>query len=223
MGNFFKEQGLAATALVVAIVSTYYSCEQRDAAKKANELADAANKKVDVANAQTEQALLLAKDEAAKSSKRDRANVNVVIQSQYKDVLSRADGDCTIQSWLEDPCPQPNLSRVSDRDRTIWIRDLLMWMETVYVQTAALDERDARAWRADVQSYFRHPEICKRTRARMEGNSSSWEDVFWSSVPENCRGPSTALPAKAVASPVSIKDVKAKLSVGPDVPDVPRK
>jgi hypothetical protein len=203
MKNFMTNQGVGCAALVVAAFSAYYGCRQRDAADEANE--------------QTKKALNLAENEAVANKKRDRANASVVIQTAYKDVLTRAEHDCTVRAWLEDPCVPPRASLLSERDRDIWLRDLLMWMELVYVQTATLDDGAARAWRTEVQSYFKHPEICDRALARLNGNRPLWEDVFWTSIPPECRGSSLTVPsAAATSASLSIKDLKVKWSVSHD-------
>jgi hypothetical protein len=137
------------------------------------------------------------------------------IQSSYKGMLERADRDCVIRSWLEDNCKPYKAPATSDRDRDDWVRDLLLWMELVYVQTDGLEEGSARAWRADVQSYFQHPELCKRAKLRLQGNDRYWEDVFWNAIPSECRGgPSTAAGITAGSASMaafSVRDVKAKL------------
>jgi hypothetical protein len=159
--------------------------------------------------------LVEAKRSATAAEKRDRANASVVIQNAYKD-LDQGANDCVIRSWMADGCKPSQPSTMSDRDRDAWILKLLQWMELVYVQTEALDAHDRLAWREDVQSYFQHPEICKRARARLDGNKRYWEDVFWYAIPADCRGvTSTAAAAKASpsATSFSVPEMKAKMAL----------
>jgi hypothetical protein len=185
------------------------NCEQLDEARRS---AKAAEDSAETAKQATAAALV----EAATNKKRDHASAYVVIEAQYKDVLDGIDRDCTIRGWLQlDDCKSPRTPTMTVRERERWLLNLLMWMELAYVQTEVLDLDAARPWREEVQSYFIHPEICKRARERLEGNERPWARVFLAAVPPECRGKlaMSAQGAAAGAAAPTMADVKAKLFV----------